>query len=299
MVMLGFDESRWNDPTHPALAALDAVTPRPLVIHRADGHMALANSAALDAAGIRSDQEGVERDAEGEPTGRVTRDAVERLGRWAFASIDDNAIQELQLSAAGAGRVQRRDRGSRDVHAALAGAARPPGVPRAPRTPPDGRDPGRRHHGYPADHGPGPAVRRRRPADGRLYRRPDRGADGTVRRLRRERDELSRRRRARDVLPRRPHGGSAGGRPCDRRPGDRAGPRRVGTGVRRARFTRTPAFPRAAPPHRTLRDGEHVADRARRDARLGGVGSADVRPALGAARGDVRDRDSGGTARSR
>ncbi len=67
--------------------------------------MALANSAALDAAGIRSDQEGVERDAKGEPTGRVTRDAVERLGRWAFASIDDNAIQELQLSAAGAGRV--------------------------------------------------------------------------------------------------------------------------------------------------------------------------------------------------
>ena len=103
VVMLGFDESRWDDPTHPALAALDAVTPRPLVIHRADGHMALANSAALDAAGIRSDQEGVERDANGVPTGRVTRDAVERLGRWAFASIDDNAIQELQLSAAGLG----------------------------------------------------------------------------------------------------------------------------------------------------------------------------------------------------
>jgi hypothetical protein len=103
VVMLGFDESRWDDPTHPALAALDAVTSRPLMIHRADGHMALANSAALDAAGIRSDQEGVERDTNGEPTGRVTRDAVERLGRWAFASIDDNAIQELQLSAAGLG----------------------------------------------------------------------------------------------------------------------------------------------------------------------------------------------------
>ena len=103
VVMLGFDESRWDDPTHPALAALDAVTPRPLVIHRADGHLALANSAALDAAGIRSDQDGVERDAKGEPTGRVTRDAVERLGRWAFAAIDDNAIQELQLSAAGLG----------------------------------------------------------------------------------------------------------------------------------------------------------------------------------------------------
>ena len=65
--------------------------------------MALANSAALDAAGIRSDQEGVERDANGVPTGRVTRDAVERLGRWASASIEDNEIQELQLRAAALG----------------------------------------------------------------------------------------------------------------------------------------------------------------------------------------------------
>ena len=103
VVLLGFDESRWEDPTHPVLEELDAVTSRPLVIHRADGHMALANSAALDAAGIRSDKAGVERDANGDPTGRVTRDAVERLGRWASASIEDNEIQELQLRAAALG----------------------------------------------------------------------------------------------------------------------------------------------------------------------------------------------------
>jgi predicted amidohydrolase YtcJ len=103
VVLLGFDETRWEDPTHPVLEELDQVTPRPLMIHRADGHLALANSAALEAAGIRSDQDGVERDANGAPTGRVTRDAVERLGRWASASIEDNEIQELQLMAAALG----------------------------------------------------------------------------------------------------------------------------------------------------------------------------------------------------
>jgi predicted amidohydrolase YtcJ len=103
VVLLGFDESRWEHTAHPGIEELDAVTPRPLVIHRADGHMALANSAAMDAAGIRSDQEGVERDPNGVPTGRVTNEAVVRLGRWASASIDDNEIQELQLRAAALG----------------------------------------------------------------------------------------------------------------------------------------------------------------------------------------------------
>jgi hypothetical protein len=103
VVLLGFDETRWSDPTHPLMEALDAVTRRPLMIHRADGHLALANSAALEAAGIRSDEEGVERDAAGAPTGRITKDAVERLGRWASASLDDHAIQELQLQAAALG----------------------------------------------------------------------------------------------------------------------------------------------------------------------------------------------------
>lgn len=103
VVLLGFDESGWEDPTHPGLEELDAVTSRPLIIHRADGHMALANSVALDAAGLRSDQDGVERDPNGIPTGRVTRDAVERLGRWMSASTEDNEVEELQLRAAALG----------------------------------------------------------------------------------------------------------------------------------------------------------------------------------------------------
>ncbi len=286
--MLGFDESRWDDPTHPALAALDAATSRPLVIHRADGHMALANSAALDAAGIRSDPEGVERDTAGAPTGRVTRDAVERLGRWAFASIDDNAIQELQLSAAGLGASNGVTAahemsmphwlGLRDLQVFLGHRERLPMdvIPIVATTDiPQIMDLGL------------PSIGGDMPMDGSIGARTaalmapyaDSEGSGT---------SYTFRRGARDVLPRRSHGRSAGGRPRHRRPGDRAGPRRVGAGVCRARFTRTPAFPRATSPHRTLRDGEHIADRTRRDARFGGVGAAGVRPVLGAARWAVR-----------
>jgi len=103
VVLRGFDETRWEDPTHPGLAELDAVTARPLVLHRADGHLALANSAALQASGLTEEEEGVERDASGRPTGRITREALHRLGRWAAGSLDDRAIQELQLQAAALG----------------------------------------------------------------------------------------------------------------------------------------------------------------------------------------------------
>jgi predicted amidohydrolase YtcJ len=102
VVLAGFDETRWNDPSYPTLAELDGVTARPLVIRRTDGHVALANSAALDAAGL-ADEEGVERDPAGAVTGRVTKEAIQRLGRWVSASLDDRTVQDLQLKAAALG----------------------------------------------------------------------------------------------------------------------------------------------------------------------------------------------------
>lgn len=99
VLLLGYDESRWERPEVPSIAELDAACPRPLVIRRADGHMALANRAALEGAEAL-DLPGTERDPDGTPTGRVTERANEAVGGWALASVSDHERQDLQLQAA-------------------------------------------------------------------------------------------------------------------------------------------------------------------------------------------------------
>jgi predicted amidohydrolase YtcJ len=95
----GFDETRWSRPQHPTLDELDAVSERPLVIFRADGHLALANSHALRQAGVL-DQPGVERGPGGEPTGRLTRRAAQVLHAWGTEAMDRRTVEDLQLQAA-------------------------------------------------------------------------------------------------------------------------------------------------------------------------------------------------------
>jgi predicted amidohydrolase YtcJ len=95
----GFDESTWTDPTLPTLAEFDA-TERPVVVRRADGHVALVNTAALRASGA-SDAEGVERDDAGQPTGVVRWEANRIVGAWVAAARSDHRIEELQLIGAG------------------------------------------------------------------------------------------------------------------------------------------------------------------------------------------------------
>jgi predicted amidohydrolase YtcJ len=100
VVLSGFDETRWDDPAHPSLEDLDRAVPdAPLAIYRADGHVALANTAAIAASGAEG-EEGVERGTDGTPTGRLTQRAVAKLGRWLTSSLSDHEIQELQLKGA-------------------------------------------------------------------------------------------------------------------------------------------------------------------------------------------------------
>ncbi|HEX6230420.1 MAG TPA: amidohydrolase family protein, partial [Actinomycetota bacterium] len=47
----GYDESSWNDRAVPSLPELDAAFDRPVAIVRVDGHVSLANSAALTGSG--------------------------------------------------------------------------------------------------------------------------------------------------------------------------------------------------------------------------------------------------------
>jgi predicted amidohydrolase YtcJ len=95
----GFDESRWLDRRPPSLAELDDVSPHPLAVVRIDGHVALVNSAALREANV-GDRTGLERGGDGEPTGRVTREANTALRRWFSLHLAEHDVEELQLAAA-------------------------------------------------------------------------------------------------------------------------------------------------------------------------------------------------------
>lgn len=101
VALQGFDESRWQNPVFPAAPELDAVTDRPLVIARADGHVSLANAAAITFARI-ADLTGCLRDADGRHTGCVVGDANRQLSLWLARTRTGHRIEELQLAAASA-----------------------------------------------------------------------------------------------------------------------------------------------------------------------------------------------------
>jgi predicted amidohydrolase YtcJ len=79
-----WDETKWNPPQLPTKEQIDPVTgDTPVFLHRYDGHMALANSVVLRAAGITAhtlDPPGgtIVRDAHGNPTGAL-KDAAQDL----------------------------------------------------------------------------------------------------------------------------------------------------------------------------------------------------------------------------
>jgi predicted amidohydrolase YtcJ len=96
----GFDESRWQVHRVPTRSELDDLGDVPIVLIRADGHIALANSAAIDQSGA-FEVDGVDRDADGRATGTVRRQANRRLQKWFHESLSDHELRELQIQAAG------------------------------------------------------------------------------------------------------------------------------------------------------------------------------------------------------
>jgi predicted amidohydrolase YtcJ len=100
VLLQGFDETRWEHPDLPSLEALDeAAAGAPLVIFRTDGHLALAGSIAIAAAGV-GEEPGCERGADGRHSGRCTEQAAARLSRWAATELTDHQVQAYQLRAA-------------------------------------------------------------------------------------------------------------------------------------------------------------------------------------------------------
>ena len=107
----GWDHTHWGGML-PDRSWLDAMTPdNPVWIERVDGHMALANSAALRAAGVTRatpDVAGgvIVRDPAGEPTGLFRDNALELVGRAvppASGPARDRALEAAMTYLAGNG----------------------------------------------------------------------------------------------------------------------------------------------------------------------------------------------------
>src|SRR4029077_10818719 len=119
----GWDHTLWAEQKTPTRSDIDSVTgDHPAIFNRVDGHIAIANSAALKAAGITAqspDPHGgkIDRDEKGEPTGilretaiglvgekipppgqaqrrRAAELALEDAARWGITSAQDNSDWE-------------------------------------------------------------------------------------------------------------------------------------------------------------------------------------------------------------
>ena len=98
-----WDHERWGGEL-PSRAWIDSVTPdHPVWVNRLDGHMALANSAALRAAGVTAETRDVEggaivRDAAGAPTGVLKDNAMGLVDRVVPEPSDE--LEDRALDAA-------------------------------------------------------------------------------------------------------------------------------------------------------------------------------------------------------
>ena len=99
----GWDHTLWADNTLPSRTDLDAVTGgHPAIFRRVDGHMAVANSAALAAANITPatpDPAGakIDRDPAGNPTGILREAAASAL---VFSKIPPPTLEERRQALA-------------------------------------------------------------------------------------------------------------------------------------------------------------------------------------------------------
>jgi predicted amidohydrolase YtcJ len=97
-----WDETKWTPPTLPTKDLIDPVTgDTPVFVSRYDGHMGLANSAALRAAGITTqtpDPPGgaIVRDAQGNPTGALKDAAQDILFKSVPPMSHDERVHALK-----------------------------------------------------------------------------------------------------------------------------------------------------------------------------------------------------------
>ena len=97
----GWDHTLWPGQTLPTCQDLDAVTNgHPAIFVRVDGHIAVANTAALQAAGITGKTQApeggkIDLDAKGQPTG-IIRESAQQL---VFAKVPPPSHEQRRLAA--------------------------------------------------------------------------------------------------------------------------------------------------------------------------------------------------------
>jgi len=100
----GWDHENWTPARLPTRQSIDAVTAgHPVFVNRLDGHMALANSQALQLAGITRDTPDppggtIVRDAAGEPTGVLKDAAMERMYRTIPEPSEDQIADAVRAA---------------------------------------------------------------------------------------------------------------------------------------------------------------------------------------------------------
>src|SRR5262249_22236687 len=128
----GWDQNRWPGQQFPTHASLDAISDRPVLLRRIDGHAIWVNAPALAAAGITAKTPDpargkIVRDAQGEPTGVLIDNAValvERQVPEATPEVRERRIRAAAQVAVAAGLTGVDDMGiehaTADVYRALA-----------------------------------------------------------------------------------------------------------------------------------------------------------------------------------
>lgn len=101
----GWIETHWPEDRFPSRWDLDDIVPdRPVILYRADGHAAVVNSAAIEAAGISdatADPFGgaIQRNALGEATGILIDTAMGLVGPLIPAPTRDDVAEQLTVGA--------------------------------------------------------------------------------------------------------------------------------------------------------------------------------------------------------
>jgi predicted amidohydrolase YtcJ len=102
----GWIESRWQPPAFPTKADLDSVvSDRPVILRRADGHALVANSVALNRAGISRNTPNpsggeILKDPSGEPTGMLVDNAMGLVEKLVPPPTEADRLKALEAGAA-------------------------------------------------------------------------------------------------------------------------------------------------------------------------------------------------------